>query len=83
MPPHILVVDDDVLMRRSLGLQLEQAGYRASTAGSAEDALALAQRDRPDLVLLDMGCPAWTAWTRAAVQAAGRHAGDLCDGSPP
>ena len=57
MPPHILVVDDDALMRRSLGLQLEQAGYRASTAGSAEDALALAQRDRPDLVLLDMGLP--------------------------
>ena len=57
MSPHILVVDDDALMRRSLGLQLEQAGYRASTAGSAEDALALAQRDRPDLVLLDMGLP--------------------------
>ena len=57
MPPHILVVDDDTLMRRSLGLQLEQAGYRASTAGSAEDALAFAQRDRPDLVLLDMGLP--------------------------
>ncbi|MBE2232459.1 MAG: DNA-binding response regulator, partial [Anaerolinea sp.] len=42
MPAHILIVDDDALMRRSTGLQLEQAGYRASTAGSAEDALALA-----------------------------------------
>jgi DNA-binding response OmpR family regulator len=57
MPHHILVVDDDALMRRSLGLQLEQAGYRASTAGRAEDALALAQRDRPDLILLDVGLP--------------------------
>ena len=44
MPSHILVVDDDVLMRRSLGLQLEQAGYRASTAGSAEDAGPLPTR---------------------------------------
>jgi DNA-binding response OmpR family regulator len=57
MPQHILVVDDDELMRRSLGLQLEQSGYRASTAATAEDALALAQRDRPDLILLDVGLP--------------------------
>jgi DNA-binding response OmpR family regulator len=57
MGQHILVVDDDSLMRRSLGLQLEQAGYRASTAANAEDALQLAKRDRPDLVLLDIGLP--------------------------
>jgi DNA-binding response OmpR family regulator len=57
MPYHILVVDDDILMRRSTSLQLEQAGYRASTAASAEDALALTRRDRPDLILLDIGLP--------------------------
>ncbi len=57
MAKHVLVVDDDTLLRRSLSLQLEQAGYRASTAASAEDALALAERDRPDLVLLDVGLP--------------------------
>ena len=57
MAHHILVVDDDALMRRSTGLQLEQAGYRASTAGSGEDALALARRDPPDLILLDIGLP--------------------------
>ena len=51
------MVDDDALMRRSTALQLEQAGYRASTAASAEDALALARRDQPDLVLLDIGLP--------------------------
>ena len=57
MAKHILVVDDDALLRRSLSLQLEQAGYRASTAASAEDALALIQRDKPDLILLDVGLP--------------------------
>ena len=57
MAKHILVVDDDALMRRSISFKLEQAGYRASTAGSAEDALGLARRDRPDLVLLDIGLP--------------------------
>jgi DNA-binding response OmpR family regulator len=52
-----LLVDDDELMRRSLAFNLEQAGYRTSTAADAEDALALARRDLPDLILLDIGLP--------------------------
>jgi DNA-binding response OmpR family regulator len=54
---HILLVDDDPLLRRSLAFNLEKAGYRASAAASAEDALALARRDPPDLILLDIGLP--------------------------
>jgi DNA-binding response OmpR family regulator len=54
---HILLVDDDALLRRSLVLNLEDAGYRASASGTAEEALELAERDRPDLVLLDIGLP--------------------------
>lgn len=57
MSKHILIVDDDALMRRSLALSMEQAGYRASNASNAEDAYLLAQRDPPDLVLLDIGLP--------------------------
>ena len=57
MAKHILVVDDDTLLRRSLSLQLEQAGYRTSTAANAESALAFTRRDAPDLVLLDIGLP--------------------------
>jgi DNA-binding response OmpR family regulator len=57
MARHILVVDDDALMRRSLAFNLEQAGFRASPAANAEDALALARQTPPDLVLLDIGLP--------------------------
>jgi DNA-binding response OmpR family regulator len=57
MTTHILLVDDDELLRRSLAFNLEKAGYRASTAANAEDALALAQRDAPDLIILDIGLP--------------------------
>ncbi len=57
MAKYILVVDDDALLRRSLGLQLEQAGYRVETAVSAEDALSKIKRETPDLVLLDVGLP--------------------------
>jgi DNA-binding response OmpR family regulator len=54
---HILLVDDDALLRRSLAFNLEQAGYRVSTAANAEDALAAARQDLPDLVMLDIGLP--------------------------
>ncbi len=57
MAKRILIVDDDALMRRSLAFNLEQAGYRTISAANAEDGLALAQQEMPDLVLLDIGLP--------------------------
>lgn len=57
MTAHILLVDDDDLLRRSLAFNLEKAGYRVSTAANAEDAVALAQCDAPNLVVLDIGLP--------------------------
>jgi DNA-binding response OmpR family regulator len=54
---HILIVDDDALMRRSLAFNLEQAGYHTSTAESAETALSQVQLEMPDLVLLDISLP--------------------------
>ena len=53
----ILVVDDDRLMRRSLSIGLQNAGYRTETASSGEEALAKARLIRPQLVLLDIGLP--------------------------
>jgi DNA-binding response OmpR family regulator len=53
----ILLSEGDPLLRRSLAFNLVQAGYRVSTAAIAEDALALAMGDTPDLVLLDIGLP--------------------------
>lgn len=57
MARHILIVDDDALLRRSLAYNLDRAGYRATTAASAELALPQALTDPPDLVLLDIGLP--------------------------
>jgi DNA-binding response OmpR family regulator len=57
MPKQILIVDDDALLRRSLAYNLERAGYKVFSAGSAEDALGQVIRISPDLVLLDINLP--------------------------
>lgn len=52
---HVLIVDDDCLIAMTLSLLIEDMGMTVcATAGSAEDAVALAQRDRPALVLMDV-----------------------------
>ena len=57
MAKHLLIVDDDALLRRSLAFNLEQAGYRIRSAAGAEAALEMARLERPDLVLLDINLP--------------------------
>jgi two-component system KDP operon response regulator KdpE len=55
--PKLLIVDDEPAIRRLLGAGLTRAGYRIIEAGSARDALAAMQIDKPDAVLLDLGLP--------------------------
>jgi len=57
MSKHLLLIDDDALLVRSLAYTLEQAGYRTTTAGSAWQGLASMAQDPPDLILLDIGLP--------------------------
>ena len=54
---RLLVVDDDADMLRLLSMRLQAAGYRVSTAGSAEAALALLDVERPQLVISDVRLP--------------------------
>jgi DNA-binding response OmpR family regulator len=57
MSKQILIVDDDVLLRRSLAFNLERAGYSVISAENAENAFLIVDRDPPDLILLDIGLP--------------------------
>ncbi|MDQ6627008.1 MAG: ATP-binding protein [Pseudomonadota bacterium] len=54
---RVLIVEDDPDARESLRLQMELWGNQVSTANSAEEALALAQEARPQIVLCDIGLP--------------------------
>jgi DNA-binding response OmpR family regulator len=53
----VLVADDDPNIRLLLQKQLELEGYKVITAAGGESAIALARRERPDLVLLDLMMP--------------------------
>lgn len=57
MPATILVVDDEVAIRRLLRNTLEQAGHLVVEARDGREALAHAAAEHPDAVLLDLGLP--------------------------
>lgn len=50
----ILIIDDDIAVRTSLQLLLEQQGFATATADSSVTALAILQRQAPDLIILDL-----------------------------
>ena len=53
----VLVVDDEDMVREVLARYLAREGYRVAAAADGGSALALAERDRPDVVLLDLMLP--------------------------
>jgi choline dehydrogenase-like flavoprotein len=55
--PRILVIDDEVAIRDSLKMTLEYEGYEFVGAATGQEGLALAEREAPDLVLLDVKMP--------------------------
>src|SRR5215831_8253797 len=57
MPKHLLVVDDDPAVRRSLRLALEAEGLSVSSAANAAEGLALVTSAAPDAVVLDLFLP--------------------------
>jgi PleD family two-component response regulator len=54
---HLLVVEDDADLSEMLTNFFRVIGYQVTPAFTGEDALALAARERPDLVLLDIRLP--------------------------
>ena len=56
-PKHILIVDDELEIRKIIQEILNDEGYSTSTASSAEEARIEADNKRPDLVFLDIWMP--------------------------
>jgi len=54
---RVLVVDDEPQILRGLGTNLRARGYDVETAPDGEQALEVAARTHPDVVILDLGLP--------------------------
>jgi pilus assembly protein CpaE len=57
MAEKILVVDDDLDTLRLVGMLLQRQGYEIVHANNGHQALAMAQSEKPDLILLDVMMP--------------------------
>ena len=57
MPQTILIVDDEKRLVSLVQSYLVQEGYRVVTAYNGRDALPIAQKEKPDLIILDIMMP--------------------------
>lgn len=55
--PKILLVEDNETIRGAFAILLEESGYGVLQAGTGGEAAGLAERERPDLILMDLGLP--------------------------
>jgi two-component system KDP operon response regulator KdpE len=55
--PVVLIIDDEVQIRRLLRVTLEAGGYRVYEAATGQEGLVEAAQRRPDIIVLDLGLP--------------------------
>ena len=55
--PVILVIDDEVQIRRMLRISLDAHGYRVKEATTSQEGVQQAAMSRPDLIILDLNLP--------------------------
>src|SRR3990167_3073995 len=53
----VLLVEDDKNLREIFEMRLQAEGYSTSVAGDGEEALVVALKDKPDLIILDIMMP--------------------------
>lgn len=57
MAKKILIAEDDELLAKALAVSLEESGYKVFSAYDGEEALFLAEKNLPNLILLDINMP--------------------------
>ena len=74
--PLVLIVEDNPFDADMLSRRLTRKGYAVITADNGEVGIALAQCNRPDLIIMDMGLPVIDGWeaTRRLKSSAGTAA---------
>lgn len=57
MPEKILVVDDEISLQETVAYNLKKQGYEVQTTGDGAEALEIARKMQPDLIILDVMLP--------------------------
>ncbi len=57
MTDHILIVEDEEFVLALMGAYLSEAGFKVSLAANGREMLALIDKEKVDLILLDLGLP--------------------------
>lgn len=58
----ILLVEDNEMNRDMLGRRLQRKGFEVSIAVDGAEGIAMAQKDVPDIILMDMSLPVVDGW---------------------
>lgn len=61
-PPHILLVDDDDVIRMVISKVLENSGYTVCNASNGIEALKRLEGIQPDLIITDLNMPNMDGW---------------------
>lgn len=59
----LLVVEDNGMSRRMLTRRLLRLGYRVTAVSDGAEVVVAAERDQPDVILMDMNLPHVDGWT--------------------
>lgn len=60
--PHVLLVEDNELNRDMLSRRLTRCGWVVSSAEDGLRAVSMADRERPDVILMDLSLPVLSGW---------------------
>ncbi len=62
---RVLLADDDEVVRDVLKFMFEKRGFKVTLAEDGKAAIAEAENEMPDLIVLDMNMPVMTGWRAA------------------
>jgi len=67
----LLLIEDNEMNRDMLARRLQRRGYEVIVAIDGQEGIEVANRERPDLILLDMSLPVLDGWSAAGVLKSG------------
>src|SRR3990167_3987504 len=77
MSSKVLLVEDDMNLREIFEMRLQAEGYTTSVAGDGEEALVVALKDKPDLIILDIMMPKMSGFEMLETLRASPDMGDV------